>query len=208
VQHNGAFWGVWLKQYSYSFSFTSSTAAIQESVSLAKLFLEQGDWGLVRDLAQQDNLFKARTLSSSGRLCREVISRLQTLSHAEIQLLVTGHETEQQQLIWLAICQRYAPIREFALEVLVEHYYQSHHHLAKEAFDTFYHRKAEWHVELEQLAPATVKKARWVVFSILKACGLLNADNLILPQTLSTPFRAALGREERLKSQLFPGAMR
>lgn len=160
----------------------------------------------MRDKASTENIFQARTLSYAERLFREVASRLQTLSAEEMSLLARGNATEQQQLVWLAICQRYAPIHDFALEVLVEHYHQSRSRLDEEAFDTFYQRKAEWQRELERLAPVTVKKARRVVFRMLKECGLLNTDNLILPQTLSAPLRAAMGQGINLKSRIFPGA--
>lgn len=195
-----------MKQYAYSFSFTSSAAAIDESVVLAGLFVEQGEWMSVREKVSRENIFQARTLSYAERLFHEVASRLQTLSAEEMGLLATGNATEQQQLVWLAICQRYAPIHDFALEVLVEHYHQSRPQLDAETFDAFYQRKAEWHRELERLAPVTVKKARRVVFRMLKECGLLNTDNLILPQTVSASLRAAMGQGINLKSRIFPGA--
>lgn len=164
------------------------------------------NWSLVREQAIRENIFQARTVSYAERLFREIASRLQTLNHAEISLLVSGNPTEQQQLVWLAICQRYAPIRDFAQEVLGEYYHQSRSQLAEEEFDAFYHRKAEWHVELERLAPMTLAKARRVVFRMLKECGLLNTDNLILPQALSARLIAALGDNAKRYSVIFPGA--
>jgi hypothetical protein len=208
VDNATAFWqsiGGFLKQYAYSFSFTSSAAAIEESVVLAGMFIEQGEWKSVREKASSENIFQARTLSYSGRLFREIASRLQTLNDAEIHLLATGNVTEQRQLVWLGICQRYAPIHDFALEVLVENHHQSRLHLAEEVFNTFYHRKAECHVELENLASVTLKKARRVVFRMLKECGLLNADNLILPQFLSRSLILAMGQDVNVKSPIFPG---
>ncbi|QTR48778.1 DUF1819 family protein [Candidatus Thiothrix anitrata] len=194
-----------MKPYPYSFSFTSSAAAIQTSVALAAVFMRLENWRLVREQAIRENMFQARTVSYAERLFREIASRLQTLNHAEINLLVNGNPTEQQQLVWLAICQRYAPIRDFAQEVLVEHYHQSRSQLAEQEFDAFYHRKAEWQVELERLAPATLAKARRVVFRMLKECGLLNTDNLILPQALSTGLIVAMGDNAKRYRAIFPG---
>ena len=173
---------------------------------MAALFLRLENWGLVRKQALRENLFQARTISYAERLFREIASRLQTLNHAELSLLVSGNPMEQQQLVWLAICQRYAPIRDFAQEVLGEHYHQSRSQLAEEAFDAFYHRKAEWYGELEHVAPATLAKARRVMFRMLKECGLLNADNLILPQALSARLITALGDDAKRHSVIFPRA--
>ncbi|WGZ93084.1 MAG: DUF1819 family protein [Candidatus Thiothrix putei] len=194
-----------MKSYPYHFSFTSAAAAVEASVALAAMFTRLENWGLVREQVLRENIFQARTVSYAERLFREIASRLQTLNDAEVHLLATGNIAEQRQLVWLAICQRYAPIHDFALEVLVENHHQSRLHLAEEAFEAFYHRKAECHVELENLASVTLKKARRVVFRMLKECGLLNADNLILPQSLSRSLILAMGRDVDVKSRIFPG---
>ena len=169
----------------YSMSFTTGSLFHRESVELAALYLDLGDWNSVRDKVVAENLLQSRTLNTLKRVCREVISRLRTLRSGELAFLVDGNHQEQAYLLWLAVCRRYRFIAEFAVEVLRERYITLKSDLAHEDFDSFLNRKSEWHLELDEITPATRGKLRQVLFKILREADLLTANNVIHAAMLS-----------------------
>lgn len=169
----------------YSMSFTTGSLFHRESVELAALYLDFGDWNSVRDKVVAENLLQTRTLNTLKRVCREVISRLRTLSLGELQFLVEGSHQEQAYLLWLAVCRRYRFIADFAVEVLRERYITLKNDLAHEDFDAFFNRKSEWHLELDEITPATRGKLRQVLFKMLREADLLTANNMIHAAMLS-----------------------
>ena len=76
---------------------------------------------------------------------------MQRLSDEQLELLVEGNPQEQKKLLWLAICKRYAFIREFASEVVREKFLQLDYLLTEFDYDAFFNRKADWHPELDGL---------------------------------------------------------
>lgn len=169
----------------YIMSFTTGGLFHRESVKLAALNLDLGDWNSVTEKVIAENLLQARTLSTLKRVCREVVSRLKTLSPGELEFLVEGSHQEQAYLLWLAVCRRYTFIADFAVEVLRERYITLKNDLTLEDFDSFFNRKSEWHPELEEISSATRSKSRQVLFKILREADLLTANNMINAAMLS-----------------------
>lgn len=163
----------------YSMSFTTGSLFHRESVQLAALYLEFGDWNAVRDKVISENLLQTRTLNTLKRVCREVVSRLKTLSAGELDFLVAANHQEQSYLLWLAICRRYRFIADFAVEVLRERYITLKTDLHHEDFDSFFNRKSEWHTELDEIRSTTRIKLRQVLFKILREADLLTVSNMI-----------------------------
>lgn len=170
----------------YSMSFTTGSLFHRESVRLAALYLDLGDWNAVRDKVITENLLQTRTLNTLKRVCREVISRLKTLSRGELELIVEGYHQEQGYLLWLAVCRRYSFIADFAVEVLRERYITLKNDLNYEDFDFFFNRKSEWSLELDKITPATRSKLRQVLFKMLREADLLTANNMIHAAMLSS----------------------
>ncbi|OSQ35812.1 DUF1819 family protein [Thalassospira sp. MCCC 1A01428] len=169
----------------YSMSFTTGSLFHHESVKLAVLYLDLGDWNSVRDRVIAENLLQTRTLNTLKRVCREVVSRLRTLSPAELELLVEGSRQEQAYLLWLAVCRRYRFVADFAIEVLRERYITLKADLTHEDFDSFFNRKSEWHLELDEITPATRSKLRQVLFKMLREADLLASNSMINAAMLS-----------------------
>jgi len=169
----------------YSMSFTTGSLFHRESVKLASLYRDLGDWNAVRDKAIAENLLQTRTLNTLKRVCREVISRLKTLSSGELEFLVDGSHQEQAYLLWLAVCRRYRFIADFAIEVLQDRYITLKTDLSYTDFDSFFNRKSEWYSELDKIRPATRSKLRQVLFKILREADLLTANNMINAAMLS-----------------------
>ncbi len=193
-----------MKTERYSMAFTTGALFYSESVALALLFFELNDWDCVRDKVLSENLLQSRTLNSSKRQCREILSRLKTLERGELDLLISGSTQEQKYLLWLAVCRRYRFIAEFAEEVIRERYIGLKHDLQYDEFDFFFNKKSEWHPELEGIKPTTRNKLRQVLFKILREAELLTVMNTINASMLSQQFLAAIPRQQRKDVFLFP----
>ena len=87
----------------------------------------------------------------------------------ELEFLVDGSLREQGYLLWAATCRRYAFIRDFAREVLREHYLLMRRQLTTSDYDAFFNAKALWHVELDEL----VEKTKRAVDRTAQELGLL-----------------------------------
>lgn len=188
----------------YSMSFTTGGLFHRESVELAGLYLELGDWSVVRDKVFRENLLQTRTMSTLKRIGREVISRLKTLNSGELELLADGSAQEQGYLLWLAVCRRYKFIADFAIEVLREHYITLKPDLSYEDYDSFFNRKSEWHSELERISPSTRIKIRQIIFKMLRDSGLLTANNVINAAMLSPKLLDAISHGQHRDDLCFP----
>jgi hypothetical protein len=193
-----------MKDERYSMSFTTGGLFPQESVNVVSLFLEQKDWNAVRENILSNNLLQARTLNTSKRICREIISRLKTLGSSELDLLAHGSSQEQGYLLWLSVCRRYRFIGDFALEVLRERYISLKTDLQYEDFESFFDGKAEYHPELDKIRPTTRKKLRQVLFNMMREADLLTHTNSIIPAMLSPSILTAIPHEKREDVSFFP----
>ena len=188
----------------YSMSFTTGSLFHRESVELTALYLDLGDWSSVRDKVIAENLLQTRTLNTLKRVCREIISRLRTLSSDELEFLVEGSHQEQAYLLWLAVCRRYRFIADFAVEVLRERYITLKSDLTHEDFDSFFNRKSEWHLELDEITPATRGKLRQVLFKMLREADLLTANSMIHTAMLSPRLLSLIQRGSHRDILHFP----
>ena len=188
----------------YSMSFTTGTLFHFESVKLAVLYVEFKNWNAVREKVLSENLLQARTLNTSKRVCREIISRLKTLSSSELDLLVGTNPQEQGYLLWLSVCRRYRFIADFAVEVVRERYIGLKSDLHYEDFDSFFNRKSAWHSELDEVRPATRNKLRQVLFKMLREADLLTENNMINTAILSPGLIDEISRSNRRDVLFFP----
>ncbi|MDD2598103.1 MAG: DUF1819 family protein [Kiritimatiellae bacterium] len=188
----------------YSMSFTTGSLFHSESVKLATLYVDLGNWNSVRDKVIEENLLQARTLNTLKRVCREVISRLKTLSSGEIEFLVACNHQEEAYLLWLAACRRYSFIADFAVEVLRERYVTLKIDLTYEDFDSFFNRKSEWHLELDAITSATRSKLRQILFKMLREADLLTANNMINAAMLSPRLLALIQQSSGRDVLYFP----
>jgi hypothetical protein len=192
-------------QSKYTLSFTTGAAFITESVSMAKLYSEDGNWPSVRSRVFEENTFQARTASTLKKLYGEISSRLKTLNNDEIKLLAIGTGREQRQLIWLAICQRHPLIRDFAVEVMSGLYDKAQFHLSRDDYNVFYNRLSEWNANLDQASPSTQSKARQVIFKMIRECGLISEESEIIPQSVDSELLNQLSLHDPSIIKIFPG---
>jgi hypothetical protein len=188
----------------YPMSFTGGALLYRESIALAQLYADLGDWGAARAGALVDNVLQIRTTSAAKRLAREAAQRLKNLTPAELQLLREGDRREQTALLWLAICKRYRFIHDFATEVLREKCVRLDLTLSYEDFDVFFNQQAEWHPEVDRIEPSTRTKLRSNLFAMLREADLLSAGNLIEPALLPTSVVDVIRADDPAHLAIFP----
>ena len=169
----------------YRLSFTTGGLFIQESTSLVELFLASKDWLWVQEEVKSKNLLQVKTASASKRVAYEIISRLKCLSLDELALFVDSSFKDKAYLLWSASTRRYEFIKDFAVEVLRDHYITLKYLVRYEDFDVFYNNKAIWHEELDQITESTRLKLRNNLFRMMKEAQLITADNFIQPAVLT-----------------------
>lgn len=180
----------------YSMSFTSAALLRRESLLVAELYDETGNWDVVRDRVLADNLLQTRTLNTSKRLFSEIVARLKCLKPPETALLLSGTLDEQGYLLWLAVCRRYRFIYDFAVAVVREKFLRMDYRLAPEDYGAFFNAKAQQHPEVDRVARATFQKQRQFLFKMMREAGILSPDHQILPALLSHPLVSAIDRAD------------
>lgn len=188
----------------YRMSFTTGGLFHHESVELANLFLQLGDWKAVSHQVIEQNRLQTRTLSSLKRLSREVINRLSNLNACELAFFVETTPQNQRHLLWIATCRQYQFIAAFAVEVLRERFLNLKTVLALEDFDAFLNRKSDWHPELDNLQSTTRSKLRQVLFRMLREAGLITTNHEIQPALLSAGMAKVLAQRAYADLQFFP----
>lgn len=188
----------------YLLSFTTGGLFLIESVILARLYLQTRDWKQVRSESILNNLLQVRTLASRERISREIIMRLQTLSEKELLFLTNTIDKNQQNILWLAVCRRYAFIADFVHDVLKDHVLTFKQQLTQDDFDTFFTKRSLFHPELESLKPDTVKKLRQVFFRIMREAGVISAKGEILYDIPATEILELISKERTTDLDYFP----
>jgi len=188
----------------YNMSFTAGALFQRESVEVASLYLKVGDWGKVRDTVVSNNITQSKTTASNKRTSREICLRLMHCTKDELEFLVDGDHQEQSYLLWVAICRHHCFLYEFSVEVIRERFLTFRYDLVYEDFDAFFNAKMEWHEELEKITDTTRNKLRQVLFRMLREAELVNADNSIIPATLSSRFINVICSYRSEDLQLFP----
>jgi hypothetical protein len=185
-------------------SFTSAALAYRESIIVAETYQQIGDWNAVRDKIVDNNLLQMRTQNASKRICREVISRLKLLTAAELEIMTDGTRSEQNYVLWLAVCKRYRFIYDFAVDLLREKYLRLNLELTRDNYDAFFHDKAEWHPEVARIPSGSRNKQRQFVFRMLREAELLSKDDRILPALLTPRLAIAIKEDDPAHFTIYP----
>jgi hypothetical protein len=188
----------------YKLSFTAASLSILESIIIAEVYLGCKDWDETKAIIKENNLLQSRTSSRDTRVFQELSQRLSALSGEELDLVANGVLEERKQMLWYAICNTYAFIQEFAIEIVHEKFLSLNLELSNLDYEAFYNRKADWHPELEEITELTQQKLRQVVFQMLREAGLISDSHTIIPVLLSPRVEAALQSNAPSSYQIFP----
>jgi hypothetical protein len=188
----------------YRLSFTTGGLFLQEAPQVVERYLALRDWKQTREQVRGENLLQVRTATAATRISKELIARLELLDQEELEFLVEGSLREQSYLLWAATCRRYAFIRDFACEVLREHYLLMRRQLTTSDYEAFCNAKALWHAELDELASSTHSKLRQNLFRMLRDADLVSAQHQIQPALISPALAHLLARHGNEQLLIFP----
>lgn len=188
----------------YSMSFTTGALFRHESVKMATLYDSHKQWEDVRNAVLLENVIQARTTNTLKRVTNEIISRMKTLNEQELAFLLDASYAEQGYILWLSICRRYAFIAEFAVDIVYNNFSSMKNIVTYEDYNTFFNSKAEWHNEVDTVAPSTKRKLRQTLFQMMREAGLLDKNNAIIPTIPSAQLQFILAGGAERETMFFP----
>ena len=187
----------------YKIGFAHS-ALVNESIILAREFCETSDWTRAKDAIVARNLFQTRAERTGIIIFDELKKRLSYLNYDQLQLLADDSSADAKQLTWIGLCQRYAFIGDFMLEVVSSKYRAGMFEITDEDYRHFFNAKAESHPELDAVSDKTRTNAHAAVFQMLRQCDLLNQGNQVIPQMISSALQNCSSRSDL---RFIPGAI-
>lgn len=193
-----------MKSKKYLMSFTTGGLYYVESLLVMELYIELKDWKEVNKQALSSNVLQTRTESTAKRSLKEIISRLETLTPKELDLLINGSVDEQKYILWLSVCKRYEFIKEFAIEVIRERYLTLKHDLPVEEFESFFSQKEQWNEDLEKIADSSRYKMRTVLFKILRESEVIDSKNLFIHIRLTNALIKTISEDQVEYLSIFP----
>lgn len=161
----------------YLFGFTAGGLGASHCQSLARLYVELEDWGEVRREALRTNLFQQAKMVSNQRVELEFRSRLETLTSAQMQLLVESNGDAARSLALLAVFKRYAVIFDFCILKLMPKLTVFDTEVRYSDLVNFFAEVTPGHPEIEKLTDSTLVKVRQVMIKILVDGGILSGTD-------------------------------
>ena len=170
----------------YTFSFTSGALFHNESIKVAKLFIEYHDWDHVQQIVLDQNLLQRNTRSTSKTIFREIRYRLSALTEKQLQMSIQSDYQVQKSLLFLSVCKYYQFIADFTTEVLRNKMIMFDPVLTEIDYRRFWDDKLESHPEMEKMTKRTARKVQQVTIRLLVEAGLLigKKNNEIVPAML------------------------
>ena len=195
-----------IDEQQYKLSFTAGGLYVNESLELARIYLELRDWKQSISQAISEGFIQLPKESSKRRILREIATRLKMLSFDELNYFINDADRqEQSHILWLASCRAYRLIREFAVEILNDRYQTYHLELPVRIFEHFLEEKAELSDSLNTTTKSTRGKLRQFVFRIMREAGIISDDNCIQTAWISSKLRAMLEKNAPFDLAIFPG---
>ncbi len=189
----------------YSFSFTTMAAQIPETIAIAKLYAEVGQWDQVRDIVQENNLINKNKNKTSLRIFQEISKRLSNLNADELEILVDSNSNNQKAILLIAIANTYRYIRDFSIEVILNNL-ESHKFVISDTdYKYFYEAKYQLIPALSKISESSTAKLRQRLFTILLQLGIidrLKAKNIQKP-VISPDVGAKIKENNLALSKLF-----
>ena len=158
----------------YGFSFTAASLRPELLLIVAERFLQTSSWEKTKESVLAANELQCRTATSAQRMERELRSRLQTLSHRQLELLVESGADIRISLAWLAAVKHSCFLFDFAADALRPKIEQHDHVLRESDYRRFIEGKMPSHPELMKLSESTSGKVRRVLFAMLREAGILS----------------------------------
>lgn len=187
----------------YNFSFTSGSLLPSEMRLLATEYIRVGDWETVQRECGTGNLLTYRTLVTRRKFGAIIISRLKEFSPGELSYFTEADTEDGRLLCWVAVCRRYAFIRDFMAEVVRERYLSGMQEVTYSDYSSFFSDKAQYHPEMEKLSEQTQGKIRQMVFKMMTEAGIIENKTRIVPTVMPPKLLELLSHEDYLCFPMF-----
>lgn len=192
-------------QQKYNLGFTSAAFLFRDSVLLAKLYLSLGDWNMVREKVLSENLLQIRTIAAQKRIYSETYTRLKVLSEDALGVIANGGRDDQVQVIWYAICKKYALIRDFSIQVLSPKVSINARDLSEADFNIFFNNLATNHDELHRISISSRAKLTKNLFRMLASAGIIDSEGELCPISISQSVRQIVLKDNEIPLDIYPG---
>lgn len=154
---------------------------LKRTIRVVELFTQTGDWGEVRRVVFDQNIFQTENLSTIQVDYSEIKRRLLTLSPEAIQKLSQVPSETAKIINLIAIYNVYPLFREFMSEFVYNRFQMGNKELVPTHFLHFIEEMKFRHEELQHKGEITIKKGAGFVFQILKETGILNGEIVTSP---------------------------
>ena len=188
----------------YLLSFTGSALRKAESILLARHYDDTGDWAETRRAAIDDDLLMIHAPSSRKRVTQELIKRLKRLSAHEISYLVHSTPTEQNLMLWVAVCRTYQFADDFSREVLTERFKGSSNVITPGVFESFYDEQATIHSELREISENTHVRLRNQFLQMVREADLIDEEGKVQQVFIPPELQALLDKAGWGEAAIFP----
>ena len=184
--------------HKYDFSFTASSLRLNELCLVARHQFEGTTIDYVNELGNGNS-------STGKRMLAEFDKRLSFLTDKELQMLVHGDLISQKQIAFLSVCKAHAFIRDFVIEVLRDKILIFDYDITEGEYLSFFRRKNELHLEMDDLTDITQYKLKQVIFKILEQAGVIDSvkNKVIQPQLLDAKLIATVANDNKQWLKVF-----
>lgn len=188
----------------YILSFTAASLRLNEMVKVAKNAVDN-DITDLKTVKESGVVFGSVKTRTSDREFREVRKRLEVLTPEQKNILIHGDLISQKQVAFLAVCKRYAFIRDFVVDVIRDKVLVYNYIITPSDFKAFIDNRIHIHPELEEFSESTLKKAEQVMYHILEQAGILNnaKEKMIQPQILQPQLISSIVKDDPMWLKIF-----
>ena len=157
----------------YNLSFTTASLRPELARIVAEYFLRLRDWATTKAELRADNALQCRSANAKRNVEREMRTRVQLLTDAQLRILAAAPADDRSAMAWLAMCKRSGFVMDFAVEVLCPKLAAHDPELRRSDYEAFFEGKCPTHPELVALTVESRAKIRQSLLRMLVEAGLL-----------------------------------
>ena len=182
----------------YRLSFSGAALQLEESAKIAQLYTDLRDWSLVKEKVLAENALQKNRLKTTARSFYEIRKRLEALSALQLERLAEGTYSDQQQLLWVAVCKLYPFVGAFTLEVLLNKIRAYEYIVHESDYTEFLEAQTQIEKKLQQISDSTYQKLRSRLYRMMEEAGIVNnrEERVITPPVVTAYVGEALYHED------------
>ncbi|MBK7865803.1 MAG: DUF1819 family protein [Ignavibacteriales bacterium] len=154
---------------------------LKRTIRVVELFTQTGDWGEVRRVVFDQNIFQSNKPATINADYSEIKRRLITLSPAALHLMTHTSSDSAKYINLIAIYNIYSVFREFMSEYVYHRVQMGNRELVKQHFLIYIEELRFQHEELRHKREVSVVRAAEFIFQILRETGILNGELVTSP---------------------------